>query len=117
MWILLGFIFALIGFLVGTLGIAQIFTIIRVAIPMSISLKKDFNNKSFVPLYLQFLYTILLWLIIIGIITFLVYTKTHQIGEYLTGFLFAAIITIPHTNATPENIEEFYKAYSRFFNT
>lgn len=115
MWFILGFLFIFIGYIVGTFGTAQVFSILRVAFPITFAIKKEHPNKKMGSLYFRYSFTILLWLGIMALITFLVYTHTKQIGYYLTGFLFAALFTIPNTGLTPQNESDFFRAYSRFF--
>lgn len=116
MGIIIGFLFFFIGYIIATFGTAQVFSILRVAIPITLAVKKECPDKKCGHLYLMYSFTLLLWIGIMAVITFLVYAHTKQFGYYITGFIISAFFTIPHTGRTPENENEFLRAYARYFN-
>jgi hypothetical protein len=113
--ILLNFLFLFIGYLVSAFGCCQILMTLRVSIPITLEIKKEAPEKNISKLCILFVFTILIWLLILFISTALTYFFTKRISAYLIGFVLALILVFPNTGKTANNVNDFFETYTHLF--
>ena len=111
----LNLLFFFIGYFVSAFGCCQILMTLRVSLPITIAIKKESSEIKVSKLYILFIFTLFIWLLILFAATALTHFFTQRIGAYLIGFVLALIFVFPNTGKNENNINDFFVTYNRYF--
>lgn len=107
-------IVALICNFVFTFGLAQIFTILRFAIPFSKNLKKENNVILSKKIYISFFCTSCLWIFLLSGISYIFWVYTNLKGGLVFGALLGLFNAIKSSTPSPDKEAQFFEAYGKY---